>query len=250
MIREDISSVGMIVDVHTHIGGDLDGAMQSKEELLLSMKANKIDKAVVFPFNEKGNVLEKSIELLGKCGKDRRFINFLRFDPKRITKDTLEEHLPLFRGVKLHPRSQNFDPLDKKYFWIYKMIEGARKPVIFHTRKENNPNSDPDRIVKLAALFPRMNIIIGHFAGASNVAFGEIAARRNLYVETSVLSSNYLIGYVTKKVVGADKVIFGSDAPYSDQEIELLKIKKAGLSRSDERKVLGGNISKLLKLDG
>jgi uncharacterized protein len=62
-----------------------------------------------------------------------------------------------------------------------------------------------------------------------------------------VVSSNTVIRLVANKI-GASKIIFGSDAPMSDQEIELLKIKKSGLLEEDKERILSKNIGLLLKL--
>jgi predicted TIM-barrel fold metal-dependent hydrolase len=47
---------------------------------------------------------------------------------------------------------------------------------------------------------------------------------------------------------GAEKYIFGSDAPRGDFEVEILKIKKATRKDQDLELVLGGNLARLLGL--
>lgn len=237
----------MIIDVHVHIGSDTDGNKQSIATLRKNMKKYDIDAAVVFPFNSNGNLIEDSLNLL-KYRSDSIY-PFLRFDPKTMKVTTLRELLTTkgFAGIKLHPRSQNFDPLDHHYYSLYKEVENTGKPILFHTRKENLPYSDPDRVVTLANDFPELNIIIGHFAGASDVAIAFIKDRDNLFLETSGLSTNHVIKMTADKI-GTSKIIFGSDAPLSDQEIELLKIKKSGLSKTRMEKILSKNLLSLLKL--
>ena len=209
------------------------------------MKRYGISAAAVFPFNTRSSLVDESLHLLKY--KSGSIYPFLRFDPKRMTPKKVRKLLENdFSGVKLHPRAQNFNPIDKRYSEIFSEIESSGLALIIHTRKDQAPNADPDSIVKLADRFPRLNIIIGHFASGSRHAIGAISEHKNLYLETSVQSTNYAIGRVARRI-GAGKILFGSDAPYSDQEIELMKVRKSGLSKSDQDKILFRNALKLLK---
>ena len=246
----------MIIDSHVHIGEDKEGARQNLAQLRKNMKAYGIDKAVVFPFNEKGNLVEASLELLSH--KSRSIIPFLRFDPKRMTPERLETLLAEhdFAGVKLHPRAQNFDPIDRRYYPLYKKIEESGRPLLIHSRKTvpfllhartiHNLYSDPDRMVRLAKHFAGLDIILAHFAGISGEALTAASKEENLFIETSIFGTTYIVKMAAGKM-GPEKMIFGSDSPYSDQELELLKIEKSGLSKSDKEKILYRNISRILK---
>lgn len=237
----------MIIDIHNHVGTDKDGTTQSIEELRESMKENKIDKTVIFPFNEREkDVMQASFDLLQY--KNSSIIPFLRFDPKNVTPEEVGDALKKFAGVKLHTRSQNFDVLDERIWPVFKEIEKSRKPVIIHTRKENIANTDPDRVVLLAEHFPKMNIIIAHFAALSMNAFEVIGKSPNLYTETSILSCSRLIEIVSEKI-GSGKIMFGSDSTYSYQDIELMKIKKLRMEDSEKEMILSKNAVKLLNLD-
>lgn len=235
----------LIIDAHAHIGVDRDGSSQTIDELKESMAKYGIDASVVFPFDIEGDLIDASKELL-KYKSDSIF-PFLRFDPNTSNPEEIGNLLSNddFLGVKLHPRSQNFDPLDKRFWPILQKIEDSGKPLLIHTRKEATPYSDPDRIVCLADDFPEMKIIIGHFAFASQIAIEKIKTHENLFLETSVVSSNVVIRLIAQKI-GANKIIFGSDVPMSDQEIEMLKIKKSGLSEKEKEMIFSGNLLSLI----
>ena len=234
----------MIIDAHTHIGLDKDGTKQSIVELKTRMSECGITSSVVFPFDTKGDLIAASLDLLKH--KSESIIPFLRFDPKSTRPEDVRLLLGRgFAGVKLHPRSQNFDPLDKRYNGIFAEIESSGKPLLVHTRKESTPYSDPDRVVLLADDFPQLNIIIGHFAYASTTAMDYIKTHRNLFLETSIMSNSRLIGEAVDRL-GHTKIIFGSDAPMSDQGAELQKVKEANLDKSTEEGILWKNLSSLL----
>ncbi len=246
----------MIIDAHVHIGSDVDGASQSIKKLKSNMARYGIDKSIIFPFNEKGDLVKASLKLLEY--QSSSLLPFLRFDPKIMTPEKLGDLLENgFYGVKLHPRAQAFDPIDSKYYQLYERIEDSGKPLLIHTRKStpfspkllrtNGKFSDPDRIVGLAKKFPNLNIIIAHFANLSGDALKIIGKEDNLYVDTSIFGTTFIVKMMCN-VIGAEKMIMGSDAPYSDQEIETLKVKKAEISKSEKEKILSGNIRKILPL--
>ncbi len=240
----------MIVDFHAHLGSDKDGKSQSLSGLKKLMQENGIDFAVVFPFDEKEDSLEKaSRALLIYSGNDPRLIPFLRFDPNSMTERSLDSLLSHgFRGVKLHPRSQNFDPLDKRYFGLYRLVEERNIPVLFHTRKEPMPYSDPDRIIELAKYFPRMIIILGHFAAYSGSVIEKMKSYKNVYLEISGPYSTPERIEAVAKELGYDRILFGSDAPYFNPRDESRKVYETRLTDEAKRAILGGNAARLLGL--
>ena len=153
-----------ILDFHTHVGEDKDGTIQSVGDLLESMRESGVTHSVIFPFDEKIGLEEASLRLYEESAKQPLY-PFIRFDPANMSADRLEKYLDKFYGVKLHPRSQNFDPLKPVYFCLYEVISDCGKPVLFHTRKENNPYSDPDRVAKLAEEFPSSLYAVFQTAG-------------------------------------------------------------------------------------
>lgn len=238
----------MIIDFHTHLGNDNDGTIYSASELLSSMKANGIDKAVAFPFNEKATDLIDASISIAELGNES-IIPFLRFDPHRLNEKKLREVLGKyhFKGVKLHPRAQHFDPLAKEVSWIYKVIQELNLPVIIHTRNENIPESNPMHVALLAESFPDMVLVLGHMADCLNDVVDFVKTYKNIYLETAIHSTPNDIKRIILNI-GHERVLFGSDAPYSDQEIELLKLKKADISKEYREGLLHKNAEKILKL--
>ena len=69
----------------------------------------------------------------------------------------------------------------------------------------------------------------------------------NFYFDTSVSATRFYIKKVGK-LLGFDRILFGSDCPYSDQEVELLKIKKLDISEKNMDLILEGNAVNVLGL--
>ncbi|MDE1823076.1 MAG: amidohydrolase family protein [Candidatus Micrarchaeota archaeon] len=237
----------MIADVHTHIGEDKDGTKQSVAQLKKNMKKEGVSKSVIFPFNEPTkDLMRASIDLVEY--RNGAIYPFLRFDPKRHKPENVRKALREyeFSGVKLHPFSQNFDPSNKRYNPFYKVIEDECVPLLFHTLGDMD-RTKPYKIASLGSRFKDLTIILAHFAGYSGRAIAEVGKRDNLYVETSVISTPRVIEMVSENI-GADKIIFGSDSPYSDPMLEIHTIKRAKIRSKDKEKILYKNFIKVLGL--
>ncbi|MBN2101448.1 MAG: amidohydrolase [Candidatus Aenigmarchaeota archaeon] len=240
----------MIIDFHTHIGHSHDGSEQTIPELESNMKKLGIDKSVVFSIDDKDMSREElSFKIMEDVRGDDSLIPFFRFDPKKMKAENLERILKDFHGVKLHSRAEDFNPLDKKFFPLYEAIEKSGKPLLFHTKKYHLKQTDPAEIVRIAEEFPKLKLVLAHFAGSQPLVFNYVEKNGlgNVYFDTSVNCTQFYIRSIGEKL-GFDRILFGSDCPYSDQEVELLKIKKLEIGDDDKNKILGLNAKKLLNL--
>ena len=230
----------MIIDMHTHVG-EKQFVSASLKSLEKEMEKSKVTYSVCFVLGD--DVEKNSLVLAKECSE--KIIPFFRFDPKKISLSQLRQNLKLFKGIKLHPRLENFDPLDSKYAEIFKIIEESKLPVLIHTRKENNPYTDPDRLLELAKLYPYIVFIFGHFANDLKSVIDVIKDLPNIYLETSIVSSPKIIELAVRKC-GSEKILFGSDYPMSDQELEVQKVLRADISDEDKENILYRNAMRLI----
>ena len=242
----------MIIDFHNHIGKSMDGPVQTLEGLKKNMRKNGVTKSVIFPTDDVRRIspVEISMELLEKTKNDKFMLPFLRFDPKRMSPEKLEEMLGIgFYGVKLHSRAENFEPLDRRFFPIYRVIESSGKPLLFHVKKYHIKRADPERIVKIARHFPKLKLVLAHFANSQPRVFEYVKKHklRNVYFDTSVSATEFYLKKVIK-MLGSGRILFGSDSPFSDQEVELLKIKKLDTPLKAKQDILSGNAKRILGL--
>lgn len=237
----------MIIDFHGHYGNG-DGKKITWKKINFHLKKNKISKVVLFAITS-DHMIKDSLEILAMSKKNKRIIPFLRINPNKLKRKELENLLKQgFRGVKLHPRSQNFNPLDKKHQWIYKTIQKYEIPIIFHCKSYHfDPNSHPEVLLKLAKRHPKQLFIFGHFAGVNKQLFKEYVKYPNIYVETSIdVTPNAYREVVLN--YGFEKLLFGTDFPFSFAEIELLKLKFANLPKEIVEKILYKNAQEILRL--
>ncbi|MFC1753540.1 amidohydrolase family protein [Thermoproteota archaeon] len=237
----------MIIDFHSHIGEDIHGESYSLEQLYNDMEETGITRSVVFPFNcPDEQLIKDSLYLLEESRKDSRLIPFLRFNPNTMTEDKLTSLLKKgFRGLKLHPKAQDFMPDDHKFFWIYGLAEKLSLPIIFHTKMISGKTSDPERLFEIAETFPNLKIVMGHFFGDVLDIVDKVKRFPNMYVETSIYSRVFRLQETVIKD-SFDRLIFGSDSPYDHPEVALLKVLKSDLPKENVDKILYKNALKVL----
>ena len=248
----------MIIDAHTHVGepvsrGELgqQAPRISAETLVASMDRAGIDRSLTF--TDKGLLFydksenDKVAEAVIK--HPRRLIGFACVNPQYGV-DAVEElrraivELEL-KGLKLHPWVQHFSCTDSVLDPLFEEITRREIPVLIHTGYDIF--SGPLGVADLARRYPKVPIIMGH-SGCCGLWYDAIKAakrRENLYLETS---GNLSIA-IEKMVenVGAGRVLFGSDMPWADSALEILKIRKLNLTDRDKDQILGGNLERLLR---
>ncbi len=243
----------MIIDSHNHLGGPDrgDGGSQSPDEIIQRMDACGVDMAVVFPFNEvdSGVSFSKANEYIASSVESHpnRLIGFARLDPnsgKRALKE-LERAIGGLRlkGIKLHPRGQNFGPSNRYVTEILERTAELGVPVVFDNGKSIFDNH---AIGGLAEAVPEATIIMAHMRGDSFIEVPK--THENVYLGTVKAPVERVAETVTK--LGAEKIIAGSDSPYADMAFEMKdKFERVGgLSKRDIKLITGENISILLGL--
>ena len=145
-----------------------------------------------------------------------------------------------FRVVKLHPRSDRFNAHLAKS--LFKKIDENRLSVILHTGHE--ANCHPSQWLHIFKAYPKAFFVLAHSGKDRFREAIEIAKHtRNVYLDTSTLSY-YRTGLILKKV-GAKKVVFASDIPYSHLGLEIRKFEYL-LPRAKQRLVFGDNAKRIL----
>jgi predicted TIM-barrel fold metal-dependent hydrolase len=150
-------------------------------------------------------------------------------------------------GVKLWVAAHVNDPN------LYPIVERATelKAVVFqHTWIKITGNlpgeSTPMDLVALARRHPTATIICGHTGGDWEQGVRAVRAQPNISVD---LGGGDPVAGITETAVrelGADRVLYGSDAPGRSFASQLAKVHGAYISDADRAKILGGNLKRLL----
>ncbi|MDA8292221.1 MAG: amidohydrolase family protein [Actinomycetota bacterium] len=155
-----------------------------------------------------------------------------------------EEYLghPKFRGVKLHPLIDGYHPNDPIVHPLMELLVAKGLPALVHC---GHPIFTlPWSIEELARSFPAATVVLGHM-GHGNIVYIngaiDVAARNpNVYLETSGMPMHSKIKEGVERA-GAHKVLYGSDAPFHDPSVEILKVRVSGLSDDLVERVLHTN---------
>ena len=160
-----------------------------------------------------------------------------------------------FLGVKLHPEYQQFHIDDPGLAPLYGALEKAGLIALFHAGHDIGfPDSEraaPQRILAVHRAFPSLKIVAAHLGGYRR--WEEVAA--HLLGSGVWLDTCYAIGHVPERllreILGGhrpDRILFGSDSPWTDQAAEIARIRALGLSSECTELILGGAARSLLGL--
>jgi uncharacterized protein len=221
--------------------------------LILEMDRLSISKSVVLPV-ELPLFSKNSEHVLGNISKTKRLICFCSVHPFSFNKiNKLEEYFKKGAlGIKLHPPMQLCKPNNEKCFEIYEVARKYNKPIFFHSghspltpewQKKFTKKEDFAFVIKR---FPKTKFIMGH-SGIYDFDFMARLGRKyeNVYLDLNGQPPSSIKKII--KIMGVDKLLFGSDWPYYPISISLAKLLLATENNKKIRsKIFFQNIELLL----
>jgi predicted TIM-barrel fold metal-dependent hydrolase len=159
------------------------------------------------------------------------------------------------RGVKLHPMYQNFNIDDKYMYGFYELMASFGFYVMFHTGYDmafpGNTQAAVERVKKIADWFRDLTIVCTHVGGWKQWdRIGCLSNCENVYTETSLTMSEISDEEFVRALshFDEDRVLFGSDSPWTDQKEMLERTLALKISDALKEKMLYKNAAKLLGL--
>lgn len=114
--------------------------------------------------------------------------------------------------------------------------------------RQRSYHTDPEDAGLLARRFPNVRIIMAHLTGCGVRGVLAVKDCDNLVVDTSGAAPEAgIVEYAVEKL-GADRVVYGSDAPIRDFAVALARITGSRLDAKTQRKILCENARNLLRL--
>ena len=241
-----------VIDAHTHLGLDEDGRSLTLEQLLGQLDQAEARRACVFPLHDPERKPAYSLpndrvmRWAGESGG--RLIPFCRLDP---AEDPLEEGERCLaagaRGIKLHPRAQDFSFDGEEMNGIFKLAEEASVPILIHAGRGLPPLADG--LVDLALRHPGAVLILAHGAICDQgILTSGLADHPGVLYDTSCFFALDVIELFSR--VPAERIVFASDPPYGMTATGLyaaLRVTtQAGLDEATTAAVLGGTIASLI----
>jgi predicted TIM-barrel fold metal-dependent hydrolase len=234
-------------------------------ELIDAMDQNGVDKSVIFGFPWKNSAIFKPhndyiIEMVQK--NPDRLIGMGCFEP--CGKDAAAEaERCIAAGVSgigelaFYQTGIDERALDR-LAPIMELCAGRDLPVLIHTNEpvgHDYHGKTPITLIQIYRLikrFPDNKIILAHWGGG--IFFFALlkkevkASLKNIYFDTA--ASPYLydsdIYQIADKIIGVDKILFGSDYPLLAPRRYFNEMKQAGLTKKQLEKISGENAGRLL----
>jgi hypothetical protein len=245
-----------VIDAHTHLGLDEDGRSLTLAQLVSLLDDAGARRACVFPLHDperrpaysvpNDRVLEWANE------SDGRLVPFCRLDPSEDPLAECERCLGIgARGIKLHPRAQDFDFDGKEMDAVFKLAEAASVPILIHAGRGLPPLAEG--LVDLALRHPGAVLILAHGAICDQgILTSRLADHPGVLYDISCFFPLDVMELFAR--VPVERIVFASDPPYGQPATSLyMALRVAGQARLDERStrgLLGGTMAGLLDGEG
>lgn len=262
----------MVIDAHTHCFPDelapramevlikncdvqpvLDGTLG---DLRASMRRSGVDRSLVMPIATRPSQAAS----INRWAKEITRDGLISFGSVHPMQEDLHAEIDRLvdygiPGIKLHPDYQQFYVDDQAVIPMFRALADAGLIVLFHAGIDIGlpppVHCPPDRLARLLDAVPNLTIIAAHMGGYrcwEDVR--RLLAGRDIYFDTSYTIQDLGAEPMTEliKAHGADKVLFGTDSPWTEQSAEVASIKSLKLSSDEIEAILGGNAARLLAL--
>ena len=264
----------MVIDFHAHIYTDdmAPKAIASVKrrmgvrvpglgtvaDLLGSMAKAGVERSIILPLAPLPKHVRPTNDFfLAAAGNGGGLVPFGAIHPFQ---EDLDEELDRLqaagvRGVKAVPFLQSFYPDDPRCDRLYQAVADRGMVLLLHAGKvpEDLPEffGTPDRFARMAERHPDLVVILAHLGGWemwSGVREYLIPAAENVYFDTAYISPSLTSAEACDLIVeiGADRVLFGTDYPWTDQAEEIEFVGEMDLSGREKRMILSENAERLL----
>lgn len=214
------------------------------DTMLASMDQGQVDRAVVCSL---GQMVDNGYISEVVAAYPDRLIGFGQVDPRTADAATTVEACAVagLRGIKLHPQMHGYHFADHGLLDpIFRVCAEAGLIVLVNAL--DDAFCHPFAVEEIAKDFPGVPTLLAHMGTVWNVVEAQIVAERqeHIYLETSTAS--LLEVKMAYRRLGAGKLVFGTDWPGSEFDLERAKIARAVPDLTDRALVEGGNLARLL----
>lgn len=157
------------------------------------------------------------------------------------------------RGVKFHPHYQRFATDDLAVFPIYRKAASLGFITVFHAGHDlafaDSDVASPLAIARALPQFDGAPVVAAHMGGC--LCWGDAGrhlAGLPVYFDTSFSHSHIPVPEALRLIEkhGVERILFGTDLPWSGITNELGFIQSLGLTEQETQQILGLNATKLL----
>jgi predicted TIM-barrel fold metal-dependent hydrolase len=241
-----------VIDAHTHLGLDEDGRSLTPEQLLAQLDDADARRACVFPLHDPERKPSYSVPndrvLAWAAQSEGRLVPFCRLDPAEGPLAEAERCLAAgARGIKLHPRAQDFKFDGQEMDEVFALAEAASVPILIHAGRGLPPLADG--LADLALRHPGAVLILAHGAICDQgILTTRLAEHPGVLYDISCFFPLDVIELLARAPI--ERIVFASDPPYglpaTTLYMALRVAAQAGLDEASTRTMLGGTMAALL----
>ncbi len=245
-----------VFDAHTHLGLDEDGRSLTLEQLLGQLDEAGARRACVFPLHDperRPSYTVPNDRVLGWAAESgQRLIPFCRLDPFDDPVTEAERCLAKgARGIKLHPRAQEFAFDGHELEGIFEVAQEAGVPILIHAGRGLPPIAEG--LAELALRHPEVVLILAHGAICDQgILTTMLAEHPGVLYDVSCFFALDVVELFAR--VPAERIVFASDPPYGRPQsalyLALRVAAHAGLDEQAMRGVLGATVAGLFDGQG
>ncbi len=167
--------------------------------------------------------------------------------------DYLSEHD--IRGIKIHPEYTSYYIDDPIWERVFSECSERNIFVITHAGFDfispDRIAATPERIARVLDKFPKLTLIAAHLG--SNRCWEEVknhlCGRENLYFDTAIIGQYGISPQLAREIIdahGHERILFGSDTPWSEAIKEINFIRSLGLSEESLEMIFHRNAERIL----
>lgn len=261
-----------VIDFHTHIFPDklatraIDAILQGREfhkfsdatlsGLLKNMDEQGIEASVIQPIITKPSQLETTNRWAASVAGER----IIPFGGVYPLSETFESDIDFvrslgIRGLKFHAEYQNYIVDTPEVMPLYRYAAHVGLPALFHGGEDLSMKppfkSSPQQYAHIADEIPSLRMVVAHLGGFRQWDDVEeyLVGRDNVWLDTS-MGFEYFPHEQFLRIVkkhGADRILFGSDSPWSDASAELQTLERLLKNDTDFEKIVCLNAKRLLE---
>lgn len=159
-------------------------------------------------------------------------------------------------GIKIHPEYAGYYIDSPKWDRIFSVCEERGFFVVTHAGLDMiSPERiavTPERLAKVLDRHGKLTVVAAHLGGIKcwDDVLGHLCGRENLYLDTAIISHEGIDPELARRIIdahGADRILFGSDCPWSSPAVELEFVRSLGLDPDALEKILSKNAANLLQ---
>ena len=244
--------------------------------LAASMARAGVDRSVVMPVATSSRQVPHVNDASARMNELGAQTGLLSFGCMHPDFDGWKEELARVRdlglkGIKLHPQYQDTDFDDPRYLRILDRCGELGLVVLTHAGLDigmpGKDNCAPEMVARVLEQVGPVKLVLAHMGGWRQWDRVEaLLPGTGVYLDTS-----FSLGEITPlddghyrpedlplldeaaflrmvRRFGPDRILFGTDSPWDDQETALARLRALPLEKSELDAILGGNARKLLEL--